>query len=278
MREAPAWPVALPLEAGAPPLIMGILNATPDSFSDGGRHASLDAALAKGLSLLDEGADILDIGGESTRPGAMPVDVETELSRVIPVIEALHAARPEAILSIDTYKPKTAREAIRAGASIINDIWWLSRDPEMIEVVSSTKASLIVMHNRAEIDPEADILAEMEGFFERALASAQSAGIDLARIVLDPGIGFGKTQQQNLRAIAALPRLARFGCGLLLGVSRKSLLGAITGRAIDARLPATLAIGVAGAMLGADILRVHDVAAHRDAARMLGALCSASVA
>lgn len=261
------WPCALPL-AGSAPLIMGIVNATPDSFSDGGAYDGLTHA----LTLLEEGADILDIGGESTRPGAIEVGAEEEAARILPVITALAQQRPDAVISVDTYKASTAKAALAAGAHIVNDIWGLQRDPLMAGVVAEAEAGLVIMHNRHEKDERIDIVADMERFFETSLTLATKAGINPARIVLDPGIGFGKTIPQNLQAITALPRLKRMGHGLLLGISRKGFLGHVTGRAVGDRLAASLAVDVFGALHGADILRVHDVAAHRDAALMLGAL------
>jgi dihydropteroate synthase len=251
---------------------MGILNVTPDSFSDGGLFASAEAAIAQGRRLVDEGADILDIGGESTRPGAEEVAEDEEIRRVVPVIEALRRQAPAAIISIDTYRAETARRAILAGARIVNDVWGLQRDPAMAELVARTGTGLVAMHNRREKDPALDIVADIERAFEASLARADRAGIPRARIALDPGIGFGKTFEQNLAAIRAIPRLKAFGCAILLGVSRKSFLGLITGRPVDERLAASIAANGFGLMAGADIIRVHDVAPHRDAARVIAAI------
>lgn len=266
---SPPWPTAREARVR----LMGIVNVTPDSFSDGGRFVAVDAALAQARQLVLEGADILDIGGESTRPGAQEVDDAEEMARVLPVIEALHREAPAQVISIDTSKATVARAACAAGASIINDVWGFSRDAGMAGVAAAFGAGAVLMHNRAEKDEDLDIVADMARFFEAALNRAIKAGVDEARIALDPGIGFGKTLTQNLAAIRAIPALkARFGRAVLLGVSRKSFLGLITGRAVGERLPATLAADCFGVLAGADILRVHDVAAHRDAALVLDAL------
>jgi dihydropteroate synthase len=254
---------------------MGIVNVTPDSFSDGGRFDALDAALAHARQLALEGAEILDIGGESTRPGAAEVGAEEEKARVLPVIAALAQENPARVISIDTYKADVARAACAAGASIINDVWGLQRDPGMADVAAEFGAGVVIMHNRTDKDETLDIAADMVAFFERSLTRAEKAGVVRSRIALDPGIGFGKSFAQNLAAIRAIPHLkAQFGCAVLLGVSRKSFLGLITGREVRERLPATLAADSFGLLAGADILRVHDVAAHRDAALVLAALAS----
>lgn len=263
------WPQAPEPRA----LLMGIVNVTPDSFSDGGRFERHDLAVAQGEALAAEGADILDIGGESTRPGFAPVDQDEEARRVLPVIAALHAANPARIVSIDSYKAATARAALAAGARIVNDVWGLQRDPAMAEVVAEAGAGLAIMHHRRDILPERDVVDDMRRFFDRSLTLAERAGIPRARIALDPGIGFGKTLEQNLDAILAMPRLRReYGCAMLLGVSRKSFLGVITGRTVDARHDATIAANSYGLLLDADVLRVHDVAAHRDGALVVAAL------
>jgi dihydropteroate synthase len=262
---ARGWPETL----GQRPLIMGILNVTPDSFFDGGVSVEHDSAIAKGRAMRVEGADILDIGGESTRPGAVFVDEATEIARILPVIAGLAGLAP---ISVDTYKAKTARAAIAAGASIVNDVWGLQHDPGMADLVAETGIGLVIMHNRRDRDPDLDIVADMERFFSASLDLARRAGIAPAKIVLDPGIGFGKTLEQNLAALVALPRLKRLGFKLLLGVSNKSFLGAITDRPVDQRQAASLTADVYGLLAGVDILRVHDVPAHRDAVLVLQAL------
>jgi dihydropteroate synthase len=269
VRLAAPWP-ALP-DAG--PLIMGIVNVTPDSFSDGGQFGTHAEAIAQARRLAAEGADILDIGGESTRPGAAAVGLEEEISRVVPVIRALAAEPGLPVISIDSYKAGTTREALAAGARIANDVWGLQREPALADVAQAAGAGLCLMHNRDEKDPALDIVEDMKGFFARSLAIATRAGIPADRIVLDPGIGFGKTLEQNLAAIRGIPAIkAEFGHAVLLGVSRKSFLGLLTDRPVTERLPGTLAAGLYGLLAGADILRVHDVAPHRDAVRVLAAL------
>lgn len=264
----PPWP---PRSTGDV-LLMGIVNVTPDSFSDGGRHGTHDQAIAHGRELADSGAHILDIGGESTRPGFAPVDASEEQRRILPVIVALASMPGMPPVSVDTYKASTARAALKAGARIVNDVWGLQRDPEMADVVAQFGAGLVLMHNRDSRDADLDIVSDMERFFEKALQQAERAGITRTRIALDPGIGFGKTQEQNLRAIRALPRLRALGCATLLGVSNKSFQAAITGRAVGDRLAGTLASASLAVLDGVDILRVHDIAAHRDVLAIIKAL------
>jgi dihydropteroate synthase len=266
---SPPWPKTPEPRA----LLMGIVNVTPDSFSDGGWFATHDAAIEQARRLEAEGADILDIGGESTRPGFAPVPQDEEARRVIPVIETLIRDDPARLISIDSYKAATARAALKAGARIVNDVWGLQRDPGMADVVAEAAAGLAIMHNRMEKAPDVDIFDDLRRFFDVSLELAGRAGIPRGRIVLDPGIGFGKTFEQNLAAIRAIPRLRdSYGLAVLLGVSRKSFLGLITGREVTERHAATIAANCYGLMAGADILRVHDLAAHRDAARVIAAL------
>lgn len=254
-------------------LVMGILNVTPDSFSDGGRSAALDDAVANAHRLVAEGADILDIGGESTRPGHTPVPAEEELRRVLPAVEAL-AGLPVP-LSIDTQKAAVAEAALKAGASLLNDIWGLMGDPDMARVAAAYDAGVVAMHNRATVDPEVDIVADILGFFEQALERAARAGIRPERIALDPGIGFGKTFEQNLKALASLETFGRLGFPLLLGTSRKSLIGKVIETTPAERLPGTIASNVLGIRAGCAIIRVHDVAAHVQAARVTEAILHA---
>ena len=258
-------------------MVMGIVNVTPDSFSDGGQFSAHDQAITHGQMLLREGADLLDIGGESTRPGATEVSAEDEISRILPVISGLALAQPGCVLSVDTYKASTAEGALKAGARIVNDVWGLQRDGEMAHVVAAHDAGLVIMHNRTTKVPDLDIITDMEHFFGQSLEIAAKAGIPLARIALDPGIGFGKTFEQNLTAIRAISRLKAFGCAVLLGTSRKGFLGLITGRPVNERVIATVATSVIGMLDGADIVRVHDVGAHRDALRVTAALAAAQL-
>ncbi len=254
------------------PLVMGILNVTPDSFSDGGQHASRDAALRHAEQMIAEGVDIIDIGGESSRPGSASLPLDQELARVLPVVEALRdCGKP---LSIDTYKPETMRAALAAGADLINDIWGL-RMPGAIEAVAAAdagQAGLCVMHMQR--DPQTmqeapqydDVVGEVRDFLQQRVDALRAAGVDDSRIVLDPGFGFGKTPDHNLRLLGELPRLAVAGLPLLAGLSRKSTLGAILGgRPPQARVAASIAAAVCAAERGAYIVRVHDVQASVDA-------------
>jgi dihydropteroate synthase len=254
-------------------LVMGILNVTPDSFSDGGLFQGEAAAHAQAERLVGEGAAILDIGGESTRPGHVPVPAEEEQARVLPVIRALAPGLPVPI-SIDTYKASTAKVALEAGATIVNDVWGLQREPDIARVAAEHGAPVIVMHNRETIDPGIDIVADMLRFFERSLGIARAAGIPDTDIVLDPGIGFGKSWEQHLESLRRLPEIRALGFPLLVGVSRKSLLGRLHDRETRPadRLHGSLAAHALAATLGADIVRVHDVAAHVDAMRVVDAV------
>jgi dihydropteroate synthase len=254
------------------PLVMGILNTTPDSFSDGGLFAARDAALRHAAEMVAEGADIIDVGGESTRPGAEPVDAEAEIARTVPIVAALAGTHPVPI-SIDTYKAATAEAALSAGATIVNDVWGLQRDPEIATVAAAHGARMIVMHNRPEIDGAVDVLDDMRRWFDRSLAIARRAGIADDRIALDPGIGFSKSFEQNLDALRRLPELKAFGFPVLVGLSRKSMIGRLTGVSNPHdRLAGTLAADAVALWLGADIIRVHDVRPHVEAARVVAAL------
>jgi dihydropteroate synthase len=264
-----------------PTLIMGIVNATPDSFSDGGRYFERAAAVDHALALAAAGADLLDIGGESTRPGAPPVPVEEELRRVVPVIEQL-AGQVRVPISIDTVKPPVAREALRAGASIVNDVAAGRADPEMWRLVAETGAGYVAMHMQG--DPQtmqrrpdyADVLAEVDEFFGDRLQRLESAGVAREQVVLDVGIGFGKTVEHNLQLLAGLARFQRWNRPLLLGVSRKSFIGHLAhGASVSERLPGSLVCACWGVQAGANIIRAHDVAATRQALWMIEALGTA---
>lgn len=258
------------------PRVMGIVNVTPDSFSDGGKFSSTDSAVAHGLQLIAEGADILDIGGESTRPGATPVSLGDELKRVIPVIEALSAVTTVP-LSIDTYKPEVMRAAIQAGADIVNDIRALQEEGAL-EVVANSNAGVCLMHMQGtpqtmQINPGyADVVAEVKQFLEDRLDAALARGIAKERILLDPGFGFGKTTEHNIALIQHLDSLAGIGLPLLVGLSRKSVLGRISGGDEQQRLSASIAASVISAMKGAKILRVHDVKATVNALKIVTAV------
>jgi dihydropteroate synthase len=270
------------LSIGGQPLIMGILNATPDSFSDGGSYLSIDAALARGREMLAEGADIIDIGGESSRPGAEPVDERTEMGRVLPLIEAL-AAEPGARISIDTAKAAVAREAVRAGACIINDVTALAGDPRMAAVVRETGAGVVLMHMRGtprtmQDNPQyADVVGEVGDWLASQMIAASMAGIAPDAVALDPGIGFGKSAAHNVALIAGLGRITRLGRPVLAGISRKRFIGVLSGVDVAAdRLAGSLAALTAAILHGASILRVHDVAESVQAARVAAALHEAS--
>ncbi len=250
---------------------MGILNVTPDSFSDGGKHLALDAALARARLMADAGAGILDIGGESTRPGFTPVGEAEELARITPVLAALRD-QLEIAISIDTTKAAVAREAARMGAAVINDVWGLQQDPGMADAVAQSECALVIMHNRRESDADIDILDDLRRFFERSLRLAERAGIPRAHVLLDPGIGFGKTLQQNLACIWRLDALHVFGLPILLGLSRKSLLGKVLDAPAERRLNGTLGANMVGLLRGAAVLRVHDVAEHVEAVKLFSAL------
>jgi dihydropteroate synthase len=259
---------------GSPIPIMGIVNVTPDSFSDGGAYATRDAAVEHGISLAAQGAAILDIGGESTRPGAVAVAADEELSRVIPVIAGLHG-RVATPISVDTMKARVAAAAIEAGASIVNDVWGLQYDREMARVVADTGAAVVLMHNRTSVDPELDIVADVLAFLVRSIDLALAAGVADHRLLIDPGFGFGKTKAQNLELVRRLRELTVLGCPILLGVSRKSTFAAVTGQRIPAkRMAASVAAGIVGVMNGAAVLRVHDVAAHVEAMQVLHAIAA----
>ena len=252
---------------------MGILNVTPDSFSDGGRFEGVADARGQAMRLVEEGAALVDVGGESTRPGHTPVSAEEEQRRVMPVIEALagHLAVP---ISIDTYKASTADVALRAGAAIVNDVWGLQREPDIARVAADHGAPVIVMHNREAIDDRIDIVADMLAFYDRSLTIARRAGIADADIVLDPGIGFGKSWAQHLEALRRLGEIRALGFPLLVGVSRKSLLGRLhdTETKPADRLFGSIAAHVVAGTLGAHIVRVHDVCPHVEALRVVDAV------
>jgi dihydropteroate synthase len=257
-------------QIGMRPLLMGIVNVTPDSFSDGGQFFNTSAALERAKRLAAEGADIIDVGGESTRPGATPLPVEEELTRIEPVLAALEGAL-EVSISIDTYKARVAARAVDLGAILINDVWGLQKDTAMAGVVAETGAAVVIMHNRADKDPSIDIMADIRRFFDRSLKLAADAGILSGRIMLDPGIGFAKTSQQNIDAIRRLSEIRDYGLPILIGVSRKAFLGS-TSDGSEASLVGTIAVGLAAAANGASLFRVHDIAPHAIAFRAFQAV------
>lgn len=254
------------------PLLMGIVNITPDSFSDGGRFAAPDAAIAQARTHVAASADIIDVGAESTRPGYTPVSEAEELARLEPTLAALVACVDVAV-SIDTTKAGVARVALAAGAAVVNDQWGLQRDPAMAAVVARGEAGLVLMHNRDGIDAGLDIMDDMRRFFDRSLALAATAGIPRPRIILDPGIGFGKSKAQNLAALHGIATLRDYGLPVLVGVSRKSLFAALIGASdVADRLIGTLAANLAAAARGAGIFRVHDCAENRAALTVFDAI------
>lgn len=257
------------------PLIMGIVNVTPDSFSDGGLYASGQNAIAHAKKLIEEGADIIDIGGESTRPGAQPVSLEQERDRVLPVIEALSDCGVP--LSVDTSKPELMRDAIRAGAAMINDVNALQA-PGALEAAADSSAAVCLMHMRGtprtmQLDPAyTDVVSDVRSFLARRMEAAIAAGISRERIVVDPGFGFGKTKEHNLELFRRLRDFTDLGVPLLAGLSRKTVLGNLTGRDKEDHVFASIAAALLAVLRGADIVRVHDVAATRDALAVYNAV------
>ena len=258
-------------DAGPGFRIMGVVNVTPDSFSDGGHYLDAAAAIAHGLELEAEGAVMLDVGGESTRPGAAPVAEPEELRRVIPVIEGLIAGGSNAQISIDTSKATVAARALASGATLVNDVTAFRGDPEIAVVVAEAKADCCLMHmlgtpRTMQLDPRYDdVVGDVKAFLEERMSFAIDHGIDEGRILLDPGIGFGKTVEHNLELLRRLGELVELGRPVVIGTSRKSFLGTITGREVDDRVAATVATNVLAYERGARVFRVHDVAPVNDA-------------
>ena len=280
MFDPVRWPLAhgRALELGPKAVIMGVLNVTPDSFSDGGRHLRVEDALEQARRMTGDGATIVDIGGESTRPGAAAVDAGEEQRRILPVIEAL-AAEGAALISVDTYRAETARAAIRAGAHIVNDVWGLQREPEIARVAAETGAGLVVMHTGRGREKLADPIEDQKAFLSVSLAIAGDAGVERNRIVLDPGFGFAKeTAAENLELMARFGELHALGRPLLAGTSRKRFVGAVTGRDVaEARDIGTAATSAILRLQGAAIFRVHDVAANADALAFADAMVARGV-
>jgi dihydropteroate synthase len=266
------------LAIGYRPLIMGIVNVTPDSFSDGGRYATTEAAVAHGLALVEQGADLLDIGGESSRPGAVPVALDEELRRVIPVVEAL-VRQSTVTLSVDTTKAEVARQCLERGVHIINDITALAGDPQMLEVARTFDAGIVLMHVQGtpatmQVSPQyEDVVREVNRFLEERMRVVTAGGVAIERIALDPGIGFGKTRQHNLEILAHLEAFQRLGRPVCLGVSRKGFMGSLLNRPVSEREAGSLAaVCSAVGRQAAQIVRVHDVAGSRDALTVLDAI------
>ena len=263
------------LDLGAP-VVMGVLNVTPDSFSDGGRYLDVDAAVERALRMADEGAAIIDVGGESSRPGSAPVAADEELARIVPVIERV-ASRSAVLLSVDTRKPEVMTTAVAAGAHLVNDIDGL-RAPGALEAAARSGAAVCLMHMQGEpstmqVDPRYDdVLAEVSAFLAARAAACVAAGIGTDRICIDPGIGFGKRLEHNLALLAGLPALAGLGFPVLVGVSRKALIGMITDRPAGERLAGSVALAALAVERGAAIIRAHDVAETVDAVKIAAVL------
>ena len=273
---APSWLCvdrALDLSA---PVVMGVLNVTPDSFSDGGRFDQRDAALLQARRMIEEGATIIDVGGESTRPGAEPVTLADELERVLPVIESIRADS-RVFISVDTSKPEVMRAAVAAGADIINDVRAL-QDPGALAAAAETRAGICLMHMKGEprtmqaAPTYQHVVAEVRGFLGARIAAVLAAGVGAGRIAIDPGFGFGKTAAHNLELLKQLAAFADLRVPLLVGLSRKSMLAKITGREVDARIAGSVALAAIAVLNGARIVRAHDVAATVDAIRVAAAV------
>ena len=254
------------------PLVMGILNITPDSFSDGGRFIDPETAVAHARRMVEEGADIIDVGAESSRPyiGAEAVSLDDEIARLTPVLRRI--IELGARVSVDTMKAKVATWALQQGAAILNDVWGLQRDPEMARVAAEHGVPIVVMHNREQPDAALDIIADIEAFFRRSLEIAVKAGVARENIVLDPGVGFGKTPEQSIEAIARLAELKHFHLPVLVGLSRKRFINSVSPSKPHERLGGSIAANLMAVRAGADILRVHDVAETVQALRVMNAI------
>ncbi|WP_102959130.1 dihydropteroate synthase [Mangrovicella endophytica] len=262
------------LELGSNATIMGILNITPDSFSDGGRYRNVDAAVVAAIAMVGEGAQIIDVGGESTRPGATPIEPAEEQRRILPVIEAL-AAASDCLISVDTYRSETARLGVAAGAHIVNDVFGAQKDTAIARVAAETGAGLVLMHTGREREKVADVIEDQHLFLERSLTIAREAGVPDEAIVLDPGFGFEKNGRENLALLARLGELQSFGYPMLVGTSRKRFVRGAIGREDPEPDIATAATSVLMRERGADIFRVHNVSANRDALAIADAMMAA---
>ena len=267
------------LVLGERTLIVGVVNVTPDSFSDGGRYQDASQAIQRAIEVESEGADIVEIGGESTRPGATAVDAETELSRILPVLDGV-AGRINLPIAVDTYKAPVAAAALARGASIINDVSALRFDPVLAEIAATNKSGLVLMHMRGDpasmqkMPPSADIFAEIDADLGRAIHLAVRAGVDCGQIIIDPGVGFGKTLEQNLQIIRRVDHFSGLGRPIMIGTSRKSSIGRLTGRAQTDRVFGTAASVTAAILAGAHIVRVHDVREMADVVKVADALAA----
>lgn len=269
MTDGGVWKargVEIPL--GQRSRMLGILNVTPDSFSDGGEHLALESAVAQAIAMLDAGADLVDVGGESTRPGFSPVSVDEEIGRVVPVIRELLQRRPDCILSIDTTKHEVADAALMAGVKVVNDVSGFQVDAELARVCAKFGAGVVLMRNGRDASTAGPILDRIRRSWERSVAIAEAAGVEPESIVVDPGVGFGTSRQEDLEILRGLAELRAWGFPMLLGTSRKRITGEPFGLALDQRLEPTLATTVAGIAAGVEFFRVHDVAENVRAAAM----------
>jgi len=262
------------ISIGERTIVMGILNATPDSFSDGGTHFDIEDAVAGARRMVAEGADIIDLGGESTRPGHIPVGLDEELRRIMPVLERL-VKEIDVPISIDTFKAEVAKRAMELGAHIINDQWALRADSEMADVAARYGAPVIIMHNQKGTE-YSDLMGDIVNYFRESITTARNAGIPQEKIIIDPGIGFGKTVEQNLEVMRRLPELSCLGQPVLLGTSRKSMIGKTLDLPVNERIEGTGASVAVGITLGVDIIRVHDVKEMVRVARMTDAMVRTS--
>ena len=259
------------LDLDAKALVMGILNVTPDSFSDGGLFDAPERAIEQARRMIAEGASIIDVGGESTRPGATPVSAGVEQARILPIIRTL-AEAGDALISVDTYREETARLAVAAGAHIVNDVWGLQREPGIGKVAAETGAGLVIMHTGREREKDPDVIVDQFRFLEKSLLLAREAGVGEAQIVLDPGFGFAKDSEENLQLMARFSELHALGFPWLIGTSRKRFVGYVSGRESEARDAATAATSVALRLKGAVLFRVHNVAMNADALAVADAI------
>ena len=259
------------LNLGEKTYIMGILNVTPDSFSDGGEYIDIESAIEHAKNMVAEGADIIDIGGESTRPGAMEVEAKEEIKRVLPVVERL-VKELSVPISVDTYKAEVAERVLKAGAHIINDVWGLQKDPNMADVIAKYDVPVVIMHNQNGTEYKGDIMDEICLFLNKSVDIALKAGVKPRNIILDPGIGFGKTPEQNMNIMSRLGELNDIGFPILLGTSRKSMIGKILNLEAKERVEGTLATTVMGIIQGVDIIRVHDIKENLRTAKVTDAI------
>lgn len=264
------------LTLGDTTLIMGILNVTPDSFSDGGQYTLVERAVEHALQMMQDGADLIDIGGESTRPGHDPVSTEQELERVIPIIEALHRQAPHIPLSIDTYKAEVAKQALQAGAHIINDVWGGQADPLMVQVAATAQCPIILMHNRDNMD-YTDLVSDVRHDLQACIDQALQAGVQAEHIILDPGIGFAKTAQHNLQLMSQLDQLSSLGYPLLLGTSRKKFIRTVLDLPANDVVEGTTATTAFGIAQGCQIIRVHDIKQNKRMAMMCDAMLESTI-